>query len=82
MKNCDNIIKMKAIVYNEFGAPDVLRIQRVEKPVPDKNEVLVKFRAVSVNFGDLIARNFRNTPPGKFNMPFLFWILARTGKAY
>ena len=40
---------MKAVVYNEFGPPDVLQIQEIDKPVPKENEVLVKVRAASVN---------------------------------
>jgi NADPH:quinone reductase-like Zn-dependent oxidoreductase len=68
---------MKAVVYNNYGPPEVLKIREVAKPVPKENEVLVRVMAVSVNFGDLLARNFKNTSPGKFNMPLLFWILAR-----
>src|ERR1700738_3331953 len=41
--------KMKAIVYHEFGSPDVLRIEEVDKPVPNDNQLLIKVRAVSVN---------------------------------
>jgi NADPH:quinone reductase-like Zn-dependent oxidoreductase len=41
--------RMKAIVYHDFGSPDVLRLEEVEKPVPNDNQVLVKVRAASVN---------------------------------
>ena len=41
--------KMKAIVYYEFGSPDVLQLEEIEKPVPNDNQVLVKVQAVSVN---------------------------------
>src|SRR5947207_11463076 len=41
--------KMKAIVYHEFGSPDVLRLEEVDKPVPNDNQLLVRVRAVSVN---------------------------------
>ena len=41
--------KMKAIVYHEFGSPDVLRLEEVDKPVPNDNQILVRVRAVSVN---------------------------------
>jgi NADPH:quinone reductase-like Zn-dependent oxidoreductase len=69
--------KMKAIVYTEYGGPDVLKIQEVEKPFPKDNEVLIRVHAVSVNYGDMIARNFKNISPAAFNMPFLFWVMAR-----
>lgn len=44
---------MKAIVYTEFGAPDVLRVEEVEEPIPADNEALVRVQAVSINFGDV-----------------------------
>jgi NADPH:quinone reductase-like Zn-dependent oxidoreductase len=69
--------QMKAVVYTEYGDPDVLNIQTVEKPYPKGNEVLIRIHAVSVNYGDLLARNFKNISTREFNMPLLFWILAR-----
>jgi len=68
---------MKAIVYTEYGAPDVLQIQEVEKPFPKENEVQIRVQAVSVNFGDLIARKFKYISAKDFNMPFLIWIIAK-----
>jgi len=44
---------MKAIVYTEYGSPDVLQLKDVEKPVPADDEVLIKVRAASVNAADL-----------------------------
>ena len=41
--------RMKAIVYHEYGSPDVLRLEEIAKPVPNDDQVLVKVRAVSVN---------------------------------
>src|SRR6266403_2735487 len=40
---------MKAIVYCEYGSPDVLKFEDVEKPVPNDNQVLIKVRAASLN---------------------------------
>jgi len=68
---------MKAIVCTKYGPPEVLQLREVEKPSPKANEILIKIHAVSINYGDIIARNFKNISPGEFNMPFLFWILAR-----
>ena len=43
---------MKAIVYHEYGSPDVLHMEEVEKPAPADDEVLVKVRAASINSYD------------------------------
>lgn len=68
---------MKAIIYTEYGPPDVLHLAEVERPFPKDNEVLIKIHAVSINYGDTAARNFKGTSPSEFNMLFLFWFLAR-----
>ena len=68
---------MKAVVYTEFGSPDVLRTGEVPRPEPRRGEVLVRVRAAGVNFGDIMARSFRSVTPRGFNMPFLFWLFAK-----
>lgn len=43
---------MKAIVYEQYGSPQVLRLQEVQTPVPTDDEVRIKVCAVSVNRSD------------------------------
>ncbi len=43
---------MKAIVYHNYGSPDVLRLEDIPKPIPSDDEVLVKVHAVSINSWD------------------------------
>jgi NADPH:quinone reductase-like Zn-dependent oxidoreductase len=47
---------MKAVVYDTYGPPDVLRIEEVERPVPKEDEVLVKVHATTVNRADVHTR--------------------------
>lgn len=68
---------MKAIVYTEYGSPDVLHLAEVAKPEPQDNEVLIRIHAAPVNFGDLMGRNFKAVTPRQFNMPIFLWLPAR-----
>jgi len=43
---------MKAIVYDEYGSPDVLELRDVSKPTARNGGVLVRIRAAAVNPGD------------------------------
>src|SRR5881396_2456019 len=43
---------MKAIHFCEYGSPDVLKFEDVEKPVPNDDQVLIRVRAASLNFID------------------------------
>ncbi|MEM7133925.1 MAG: NAD(P)-dependent alcohol dehydrogenase [Chloroflexota bacterium] len=44
--------RMKAIVYTQYGSPDVLHQAEVPKPIPRENEVLIKVYAVGLNAAD------------------------------
>lgn len=40
---------MRAVVYTKLGPPEVLQLRKLERPVPNEHEVLVKVYAASVN---------------------------------
>lgn len=68
---------MKAIVYTEYGSPEVLHLAEVTRPMPQENEILLQVRAASVGFGDLLARNFGNVSASEFNMAAPLYFPAR-----
>ena len=51
---------MKAIVFAQYGSPDVLQFKEVEKPLPKDNQVLLKVYAASVNALD--RHSLRSSP--------------------
>jgi NADPH:quinone reductase-like Zn-dependent oxidoreductase len=46
---------MKAIVQNNYGSPDVLKLAEVAQPAMKDNQVLVRVKAVPINVGDVFA---------------------------
>jgi NADPH:quinone reductase-like Zn-dependent oxidoreductase len=48
---------MKAVVHDQYGPPEVLRIAEVERPAPKEDEVLVKVHASTVTRSDVELRN-------------------------
>ncbi|MCW8877044.1 MAG: NAD(P)-dependent alcohol dehydrogenase [Kangiellaceae bacterium] len=49
---------MKAIVYKEYGSPDVLTVEEVSKPSPKSNQILVKVCAAEATKSDCEMRSF------------------------
>jgi len=60
---------MKAIVCERYGAPDVLQLKEVDRPVPKADEVLIRVHATTVTSGDCRVRSL--------NMPTGFRLISR-----
>ncbi len=56
----DLVTTMRAAVHDRYGAPDVLRLETLERPVPDADQVLIRIHATTVNRTDC---GFRSGQP-------------------
>jgi NADPH:quinone reductase-like Zn-dependent oxidoreductase len=61
--------RMKAVVHDRYGPPEVLRLEDVDAPVPKEDEVLIRIHATTVNRSDC---GWRSAKPffSRFVMPF------------
>lgn len=54
---------MKAIKFEEYGGPEVLKLLDIDKPEPAENEVLIEVKAIGVNYADTARREGQYVVP-------------------
>ncbi|HXX45809.1 MAG TPA: medium chain dehydrogenase/reductase family protein [Candidatus Acidoferrales bacterium] len=60
---------MRAVVVRRYGGPEVLEVQQAPDPQPKPGEVLIRVKAIGVNFADLLMR--MGLYPGAPKPPFV-----------
>src|SRR6267154_3494779 len=63
--------KMRAVVAHEYGAPDVLRIEQVQRPEPNEDEALVRVIASAVNPADPLTLSGKYAREWGTNLPLI-----------
>jgi NADPH:quinone reductase-like Zn-dependent oxidoreductase len=72
---------MKAILHTQYGSPDLLQFNEVDKPAPKDNEVLIKIHATTVSTGDCNIRNFTFVPKSMLPIAKLMFGIGKPWKA-
>lgn len=70
---------MKAVICTKYGAPGVLQLKEVEKPVQRDNEVLIRIHATTITAGDIRIRSF-NVPASQRLLTRIFLGLRKPRK--
>ena len=75
---------MKAVRIHQFGGPEVMNVEEIERPVPAPDELLVKVHASGVNPVDWVIRNGANDALNSlFTLPMtLGWDAAGVVEAW
>ncbi|MGY0694476.1 quinone oxidoreductase family protein [Virgibacillus sp. FSP13] len=60
---------MKAVQFNEYGGPDVLKVTEIETPAIGENDVLIEAKAIGVNYADTARRQGEYVVPT--TLPFI-----------
>jgi NADPH:quinone reductase-like Zn-dependent oxidoreductase len=80
----DETPKMRAVVAHEYGAPDVLKLEQVQRPEPNDDEVLVRVIASSVNPADPLTLSGKYAKEFGTHLPLIAGydiagVVAKTG---